>query len=164
MEINTVLFRWIMVIVFCFSLNKSDAQIDTGTYYGLMHLKPKTIGLDSIEVNLQIQKTNDTLYVWKMSYSNSMEKKYRLVVKDGQYLLDEMNGILLPGNMESGQLSFRYEVNDVLYEMVYDLGKEGFILFDLRYYHKSKSVKIETNNIQGYTLAGRQYALLKKAS
>lgn len=163
MEIIFGAFRWIMLLGFCFSINKMEAQIDTGTYSGFMHLMPKTLGLDSIEVSLQIQKTNDTLYVWKMSYSNSMEKNYRLIVKNETYLLDEMNGILLPGTMESGHLSFRYQVNEVLYEVLYDLSTDGQIFFDLRFYHQDKAVQVEKNTIQGYIPAGRQYASMKKA-
>lgn len=144
------------------SAGLTQGQIEPGNYSGIMQLKPRTIGLDSIGVELQITKTNDTLFEWTMRYTNSLEKNYRLIVKDGQYLLDEQNGIFLPGSFEDQKLNFHYEVDSVLYEVVYDFSLAGSIGFDLRYFRRNEPAQIDNNHVQGYFLSGRQYALLKK--
>ncbi len=139
----------------------TTAQVPTGIYSGYLNLSPAVFGYDSLYTELRIEQVNDSTYRWHTRYNDSLDKDYLLRVHDGNYFLDEQNGILIPGELTGNSLYFLYTVDSVIYRMDYSWNDNQLVI-DLRYYGKSNEVLNEGFRIAGYFPQGRQYAVLRK--
>lgn len=80
---KSVIFRSLILLFIAVSYS-SLAQIQVGSYTGMMRLVPTTLGIESVPVQLDIIQKNDTAYQFIMTYDSLLKKDY--------LLLDENSG------------------------------------------------------------------------
>jgi|GEM_PF-2314490 len=149
------------LLFMCFSIILA-AQIVPGNYAGTMYLSPTTMGQDSMHVQLNIVCINDTLFQFKMTYDSNSVKDYQIIQKEASIVLDEKNGILLPGSLENNELHFHYRVNNRHFQVLYRFNADGSLDLDLHFYSPGEKINRGDFEIQGYPNEGRQRAHLLK--
>jgi len=97
-----------------------------------------------------------------MTYDSTLTKDYKLILNGDKIVLDENNGIQLPGAQIANTFIFHYAVNEQQYHSSYEIIDSSSIHFRLSYYKPSNSVQSDDFTIRGYKKAGHQYVLLRK--
>lgn len=157
--------RTLLVALFCciyLCIQTVSAQVIEGNYAGIMHLAPKTLDRDSIPVVLEISRQNDSAFRLVMIYDSAMTKDYLFILGQNGIVLDEQNGILLPGAPFNQGYIFHYSVNERQYHTRYEWKNDSTLLFKLDYFSPADTIEIDDLIIQGYHFKGRQYAILRK--
>lgn len=119
----------------------------------------------NLDLELKIEKLNDSTWKWLMVYAGGeMKKDYQLIKKGAdQFELDEQNGIRLMGYFVDGQLIFSYSVDSIWYTVSYEIGDKE-IRYRIFYFDQFKFRESPGNEviIRDYELSGTQYGRLVK--
>lgn len=99
-----------------------------GTYTGKLDIHPKKGELKEVQMQLDIQKVNDSIYDWTITYGEDGTdvRKYQLLDKGGnEYLMDEKNSILLNTTKFGNELISVFDVQGSCLWVSYTLTDQG---------------------------------------
>jgi hypothetical protein len=129
--------RLAILILVLGSLPEAIAQVfepknHLGTWAGNLEISNPG-KMKSIPMQLEITATGDTnRWGWTLIYETEKpdRREYELVIRDkqkGEFLIDERNSILLPGQFLSNKLIQQFEVDGNMITCIFTFFQEGII-------------------------------------
>ncbi len=125
--------------------------------------------MSSIHMELHITKTDSAnIYNWRIVYKDSTkdDRKYLLRTidkKNGKYVVDEKDGILLEANLFENTLVSRFEVENSLLDISYKLDADKIVFEVISSLVKPTSStlsQLEQVQVNSYTVTSIQRAYL----
>ncbi len=137
----------------------------SGKWEGMMYLQKEGISHDSVLMTMTIAPTEETeVWTWKTEYQSPetpIVKDYVLKVvnaKTKEYVIDELNGIVLPSYLFGNKLYSVFDVQGSLLTCSYELIEEQLI-FEVT---SGKRLEGEQEGVGTYTVSNLQRAILRR--
>lgn len=138
-----------------------------GRWEGILQVFPASGPQHSVRMRLDVEPLSGPVYRWRIRYAEGeagQDRDYRLEVTDvetGAFVIDEQNGIVLPGRLVGGAMVQRFRVkgSDLLAVYRRDGAALRFTLFA-----SGVEGSDAGRSVLAFPVAARQEAVLSRAS